>query len=259
MKALRLLAVALIVLPGPLWAQDLNEGLEQKDLLSVEKDIEQNIPDEIVVPESNFKKPLPKANYPKVSEETAQDLAVIQRNYMPKTERWQASLMGTLVPSDVLYKTYGLTARLGYHFTEKWGFELNESYFTSSKSEDLQNLESKQRVSATNQTSIRNLLTGQIYFNQIYGKMAFLDKQIVPFELYNILGYGIATDQNGDTSNALTVGIGDLVSLSRSSAVRIELSLSIFQSKTVAGDKSTTNFIFLNIGYSRFFPEPDYR
>ena len=102
--------------------------------------------------------------------------AAVQRNFMPKTSRFQILLAGSLVPTDVFYKTYGGNFRAGYHFNEKWGLELSQYLFSSSRGNDINSIENNQQISVKSVTSVRNLLSLNLYFNHIYGKIRLIKK-----------------------------------------------------------------------------------
>lgn len=193
------------------------------------------------------------------TEQTYNDLGVIQRSYMPKSERYQTYLGFVFAPNDVFYNTFGLNGRFNYHINETWGVELSGFWMTSSKSADLENIESKQGVTVKNVSSMRSMLSGHVYFSPIYGKTAWLDDKIIPYEVFASVGFGRLVDQNHRPADALILSIGELFSTTRSDAFRVDLSFAVYQATTVSGQKQSQNSIFLNLGWSHFFPEPSYR
>jgi outer membrane beta-barrel protein len=246
------------------WGQDEDPNAqspeEQQELQAVEKELEQNLPKEIVVPEKKYQAAPMKANYQDkfMNEEEMLDWAVVQKNYLPKTNRFQLFLAPSLLPSDVFYKTYGFTARAGVHMSERWGVELNYTQYWSSKSSDLLDLESVQGLTAL-AVAVQNYIFADIYFNQVYGKVALLDRYIIPFELYNILAVGTIQNQNKENLPAATIGIGNSFAINRSNNFRVELGYTVFQAKTSTGGKQTNNFVMFNFGWGHLMPGPTYR
>jgi outer membrane beta-barrel protein len=233
---------------------------EQQELQAVEKELEQNLPKEVVVPEKKYQAAPMKANFQDkfMNEEEMLDWAVVQKNYLPKTSRFQLFLAPSLLPSDVFYKTYGFTARAGVHMSERWGVEINYTQYWSTKSADLIDLESVQGLTAL-AVAVQNYIFADIYFNQVYGKVALMDRYIIPFELYNILAIGTIQNQNKENLPAMTIGIGNSFAINRSNNFRVELGYTLFQAKTSTGGKQTNNFVMFNFGWGHLMPEPTYR
>jgi outer membrane beta-barrel protein len=179
---------------------------------------------------------------------------IIQKNYMPKTERWHLSGGLTFMPNDVFFKTFGANLKASYHFNEQWGAEAVYISFSSQKSQDLKDLEDKQGVTAANIASVKNYTGAQVYHSSIYGKYAFYDRIIYPFEIYQYVGAGVMGLTEG-TAPAISLGMGQLVSLSRNSALRFDLNLLMYTAETASGSKQSANTLLLTLSYSRFFPE----
>ena len=230
---------------------------EDQEIQGVESSLEKSIP---TVPDSPtilpftiskqkdvivFDQPLGDSSDPQT--------VVIQKNYMPKTQRFGFSAGLTLFPSDVFFKTFGAQIRGRYHYSETWGFEASGILLASAKSVELRDLESKQGVTANNLATLNNYFGANLYFSNIYGKYAFADRKIFPFEIYQTLGVGqIAT--NKSSSPALSLGFGQLLSLSRNQALRVDLSLLLYQTETIASAKQSASSVLVTVSYDSFFP-----
>jgi outer membrane beta-barrel protein len=244
------------------WAQDATvEGLDKeelKDFQQVESQLEQRLPSAPIELKTNLKKA---PNFSKsselIQESEQKDYFIVQRNYMPKTERWQFNGAFAVIPNDVFFRTMGVQGKATYHFSEKLGLEFSLASFFSLKSDELKNMETTQAVTAK-QNTVRSILGMSVYFNHVYGKFAFQNRKIIPFEMYETLGLVMVQDSNG-SQVGLQAGIGELFSISRSQGLRVDLSMVIYNSKNQSGQSSMTNLLLLNFGYSRFYPEPDYR
>ncbi len=241
-------------LSEPAYAQDADEDNE---IQGVESELERNIPKRInpemtTIPSVGKKKDALEVETAKDSNADSQ-VVVIQKNYMPKTGRFNLSGGVTLFPSDVFFKTFGAQARGGYHLNEKWGIELSGILLTSSKSAELIDLEEKQSVTASNLATLKSYVGANIYFSSMYGKYALADRKIFPFEIYQTLGAGtVATDKS--SSLAFSAGLGQLLSLSRNEALRFDLSLLFYTTATVNKDKQQAMSLLLTLAYDGFFP-----
>ncbi len=243
--------------PGSPVVQDAKDSQEDDEIKSVESELEKNIPkrtepvgqktvvvgkkQDVVELDSN-KNPRPRSQ-----------IVVIQKNYMPKSGRFNLSGGITLFPSDVFFKTYGAQLKASYHFNETWGAELSGILLTSSKSAELQDLEGKQSVTANNLATLKNYFGANLYYSNSYGKYALSDRKIFPFEIYETLGFGsVVTDKS--SSPAISLGVGQLLSLSRNDALRVDLSLLFYQTETLTTEKQQATSLLVSISYANLFP-----
>lgn len=256
-----LIAALLISSSSLAFAETPEPAENDSEIQGVEKELEKQGASDVIAPVKLAPlKVSPTVEFPEAPKNrTSQDTIVIQKNYMPKTERMQIFGGFTLAPNDVFYKTMGLQLRVGYHFSEKWGTEFIALFLTSSKSAELKALEDKQGYGAQTMVSPRSYLGLDAYFNSMYGKAALNDRQIIPFEIYQTVGIGKMNTAVSNNASAVHLGIGQLFSISRSDALRIDLSLIIYQSKDINQLTQLTNTILLTVGYGRFFPEAQYR
>lgn len=187
------------------------------------------------------------------------DLAVIQKNYMPKTGRVQVSGGMTLLPSDVFFRTVGINTKVSYHFSETWGLEAFGYLFSSQAREEISKLETEQRLAVKSLVSVKSFYGLNVYFNSIYGKTALLNDRIIPFELYQTMGLGKVLTKDGEEATSVQAGIGDIFSVSRSSAIRVDLTWAFYNARNYLGEQQASNSLFLTLSYGHFFPEPSYR
>jgi outer membrane beta-barrel protein len=187
------------------------------------------------------------------------DLAVIQKNYMPKTERYQLSVNVASVPSDAFYSTLGLALKGSYHFNENWGAEVFTHIFSSTARDEVSNIASKNLVKVSNLVSLKSFSGFNIYNNFIYGKLSVEDKRVLPFEIYSTFGLGSLMTSKDDSSPSIQIGAGSLFSLDRSGAFRLELTWALYQTQLDQLNTSIENSTFFAIGYSWFWPHPEYR
>ena len=218
------------------------------------------------------KKVVPK----KVSElkilETFSDIAVIQRRFLPKTGRFEAYIAGGTNLNDAFFVGNGLQGRFGYYLSERWGIEAVASLFNNSDREVTQELKDR-GVQTLGQVSTDTFYGIDIKWTPIYGKYAYFNEKIVPFDLYFSFGLGITDPKIGepeegsnltvqDPGQPLTIrfGTGQIFALTKWMAFRWDLSWHFFNVQSPIDDsESLQNNLFLNLGISFFFPEAKYR
>ncbi|MFZ3231799.1 MAG: outer membrane beta-barrel domain-containing protein [Pseudobdellovibrio sp.] len=244
------------------FAQQDSTSAEDKDINIVEGLLERDIKYDFKykpIKKSTLKTPQ-KADYVGVQTEASYaDFAVIQKNYMPKSERFQISLGGMVLPTDVYYRSFGLNLKLGYHLSETWGVEVFDYYITSSARSEVNDLEAKQATSVQSLVSLKGYYGANLYYSSIYGKTSVFNSKIIPFEIYQSVGVGKVVNQKNEESTAFQFGLGEIFSLTRSTALRTDLTWAFYSTTNILGSTQASNSLFLTVSYSIFFPEPIYR
>lgn len=237
--------------------EDVGAGPDP-EVQTIEGVLEKNIPEGAPKVELNLQVQKPKNTIDYNQIESARDVrdtVIIQKTYMPKTERIQLFGGFTYAMNDVFFRTMGAQLRAGYHFSEKWGMEFTSFFLTSEDSKEKKDLLSNQGLVVQNLTTPASMYGLNAYFSSIYGKVALEDRKIIPFEFYQTLGVGQINTKPSSNSTAVYFGVGDLFSISKNSVVRADLSWFFYNGKTVSGGNQSANTIFLTIGYGRFVPE----
>jgi outer membrane beta-barrel protein len=194
-----------------------------------------------------------------ISETSYNDYAIVQRNYMPKSARWQFKGGLSTVTNDVFYNNFGLTFGGSYHFNETWGVGLNAIFLSSNRNSDAKNIKDVQSVNIENLVTLKNTYGASLYFTPIYGKWSLVNKKVMPFEIYLHGGAAQITNQSDLTSTAITTGAGQLITLTRSSALDINLNWHFYTTKNINNQDQANNSMLFTVGYSVFWPKPDYR
>lgn len=256
---------AVIALSTTVFAQT-SADLSYKEIDKIEEVLETNFP--ILESNPDGEPPAPpipvqtrqKADFSDVDTGTLySDLVVFQKNYMPKSGRLQLTTGIVTVPTDVFYLTGGLALKAAYHFSEAWGLEAFTNLLSSSARQEVNNISNNQLVSVNNLVSLRSFSGLNLYYNFIYGKLSLADKKVLPFEIFNTVGMGTMINTGNYQSTSMQIGLGGLFSLSRSTALRFDLTWAFYETQNILGTKANENSTFLSLGYSWFFPEPDYR
>lgn len=246
---------------------EIDSKLDYKEIDKVEEVLETNFPFEVETPSEadNFEQSLNRETRQKSSFKEMEktfyfsDLAVIQKNYMPKSGRYQLNLNASSVPSDAFYSTMGVAVRGAYHFNETWGAEAFTHLFTSAARDEVSNIATKNLVKVSNLVSLKSFSGINIYTNFIYGKLSIKDERVLPFEIYSTFGLGSLITSKDDSSPSAQIGAGALFSINRSGALRVDLSWALYQTKLDQQVSSIENSTFLSLGYSWFWPNPEYR
>lgn len=189
------------------------------------------------------------------------DIAVIQKRFLPKTQRFEGfgGLNGIL--NDKFFTSVGLSGRLGYHFTERLGIELLVMVWATGERDVTTSLKNS-GVITTNFVSPQNYYGADIRWTPVYGKMSFLNNKITTFDLYFSAGAGITNTNQGGSEPTIHLGTGQVFAITKSAAFRWDFSWNFYNAKSgVAGaqQNSLYNNLFLTLGASFFFPEATYR
>lgn len=211
--------------------------------------------------------------------ETFDDIAVIQKRYLPKTGRFEFYFGGGTNLNDAFFAGNGVTARFGYNFKEKWAVEGIYSYIQNDN-RDVTNELLERGVNTEGSVSTDGYYGVDIKWTPIYGKYAYFNEKIIPFDLYFSLGFGqtdpkIAASSGGDTVSSVEsaytvkIGTGQIFAITKWMAFRWDMSLHMIDATTTVRDSTTNavisegnslnNNLFLNVGLSFFFPEANYR
>lgn len=243
---------------SPAQAQETEDAAQDPEIQTIESVLEKNVPEG--APKVELKL-TPQKNQNKIDYSTLdvarkmEDTVVIQKIYMPKTNRIQLFGGFTYAANDAFFRTLGGQFRLGYHFNETWGVEATTFYLSSTPTQAVDDLAAKQNMQVENLTTPKSLLGVNAYFSTIYGKMALEERKIIPYEFYQTAGVGSISTNPASTAAAFYFGVGNIFSLSKDSELRADLSWFFYNGKTVRGDSQSANTIFVTIGYGRFLPE----
>lgn len=188
-----------------------------------------------------------------------QQVSVIQKRYLPRTDRFQFFVGPTLTLNDPWFNVMGGTLRMAYNLREAWGVEVGYSFLSSEKTQALRELNKENRTAAENIVEAKSYYNVDLNWTPLYGKMTWLDQQIVYYDTYFSLGFGGTEIQTGDSQATLHLGLGQIFSVSKKMAFRWDLSWNLYEAPQIDNDNGSFNNVFLSAGVSFFFPEATYR
>ncbi|PWU17782.1 MAG: outer membrane beta-barrel domain-containing protein [Bdellovibrio sp.] len=195
------------------------------------------------------------------------EVSVIQRRFLPKTQRFQLNLGLTTIANDPWFWGVGAGGRFGYSFTEAWSVELAFLFLSNTEKDSVKDLRANLGIITNSIISTQGYIGVDAVWSPIYGKMSLFSKRIVPFDMYFAAGLGQTSIANAKSSSAtaLHLGTGQIYAMSKSVGFRWDLSWNFFSATanpTAANANpsvSTFNNLMLTLGASFFFPEAKYR
>lgn len=196
------------------------------------------------------------------------EIAVLQKRYLPRTGRFELNPSFTTITNDPFFSSTGWGMRLGYNFTEAWGIEGSYMAISTSKRQVTKSLEER-TVKTSTLVSPENYSGLDLKWSPSYGKMAYMNSSIVPFDLYFSMGLGTTRTNQDESASTLHLGTGQTFAITKAFAFRWDFSANIYTAsalvETSAGSgvyeekKQNFNNLFLTVGMSWFFPEASYR
>lgn len=193
-----------------------------------------------------------------------EDVAVIQRKFLPRTKRFEFTGSGMTSVNNPFFNNLGLAIRGAYHITENHGLEAQYMLFSNTRRGVTDALRDKRLVQTENLVTAKSYMGLAYKYVPVYGKITFLNHIIVPFDLYFTLGGGMSQTQK-QSEPTLHFGSGQSFAISKKVAFRWDIVWN-FYSATVDAvrpktgtTKSFHNDLFLSAGMSFFIPEATYR
>lgn len=194
------------------------------------------------------------------------DISVIQKRYLPKTERFQVYGALGVTTNSPWFLSAGGKINAGYHFTEKWGVEFTGMFLSSSEKDSAKQIRSNNSLEPERFVLTKSHLGLDLVWAPIYGKITSLNNEITPFDMYFSGGVGQANTTSQEKNvTAFHVATGQIFALSKSMAFRWDYSWYMYQatpqvdSLTSTPEKSSYNDLIFTAGVSFFFPEAGYR
>lgn len=203
------------------------------------------------------------------------DVAVIQRRFLPKTQRFELSGGAFTNLNNPFFNSMGLSARLAYYLREKYALEAIGAFATTTTRQVTDDLEERSGCSDPDGSggcggiTTDNLVTSKGFFaiafkwNPIYGKITWLNKTIVPFDLNFNIGAGMTQTTEDESVPTLHLGTSQVFAWSKGIAFRWDLYWNLYSATATnsQGQKETLNQndLFLGVGMSFYFPEATYR
>lgn len=192
-----------------------------------------------------------------------EDIAVIQKRYLPKTKRFEISGLGFTNINNPFFNNLGFGVKGAYYFSEKWGIEGIGNWFGVAARQVTEDLERKANVTAANTVTARSFLGAAVKWSPIYGKISLLNESIVPFDLSFSAGGGLTKTEEASGEPTIHLGTSQNFAISKSWSFRWDILWNFYQANAVdsAGNKVkiAQNDLFIGLGISLYIPEATYR
>lgn len=186
------------------------------------------------------------------------EVSVLQKRFLPKTNRGQIFGGFSLTTNDPFYNTVGATLKGSYFLSEMWGIEFQYMTLSSSEAQSTKELYSVQNIGTDSLSYTKEYLGANILWVPIYGKMTWYNRKIIPFDFYFGLGGGQTKTHVKSGIETVQLSAGQIFALSKSFALRWDFSWNFFSAKAI-NEEGTINNLFFSAGASFFFPEANYR
>lgn len=191
------------------------------------------------------------------------DVAIIQRRFLPKTGRFEISGTGFTNLNNPFFTNIGIGLRAAYYLKESYAIEGLFNFGTTASRQVTDDLETKRRITTDNVVTSKGFLGAAFKWNPIYGKITWLNKSIVPFDMNFNLGFGMTQTTENDSEPTIHLGTSQVFAWTKSMAFRWDIMWNMY---TATGtndsgvkENMTQNDLFLGIGMSFYFPEASYR
>lgn len=187
------------------------------------------------------------------------EVSVIQKRFLPKTQRFQFTGAFTTITNNPWFFTAGVSLKAAYYFTEAWGVEGMYNAMSSSARQSANELHDNNNVSADSFGFPKNYMGLDAKYTPFYGKMSWLNKKIVPFEHYFTAGVGNTSVSTGGSGFTLHFGTGQNFAISKRFSVNWDFSMMNYSAKDTLGTNQSFSDLLLTVGMSFFYPEASYR
>ena len=213
-----------------------------------------------------------------------QNVVVLQSRFLPRTVRFELSPAVAFFLSSEFFLNSGIGGSFGFNILEKHGFEFRGLYAVSMERQVLVSMDRKLQFKPLKSQDRTEGFFGLVYkWFPLYGKMAWWNRRIIPFETFLILGGGVSsvlcssaseqiqTDSFFGNCMALSsnlsqkweptgiFGIGQSYSLSRNTAIRMDFTYQLYPFRIAEGGISRidgiNSDIVISFAFSMFFPE----
>ena len=162
------------------------------------------------------------------------DVAVIQKRFLPKTGRFELSGGAFTNFNNPFFNAIGVSARLAYYLTERYAVEGIANIATTSTRQVTDDLEKTPAITTDNVVTSNGFYGLAFKWNPIYGKITWLNKSIVPFDINFNVGLGMTSTTEDEMEPTLHLGTSQVFALSKGMAFRWDLTWNMYQATTTS-------------------------
>ncbi|MCB9026191.1 MAG: outer membrane beta-barrel domain-containing protein [Bdellovibrionaceae bacterium] len=194
------------------------------------------------------------------------DIAVIQRRYMPKTNRFEFSAALGNSLNNAFFNNWGAIGRVAYYLTEKHGLEFQFFWLNSNERAITESLRNDQSVQTRSLVVPENYKGISYKYVPVYGKIALFNKRIIPFDLYFSVGGGLTNTGLEEEESTINLGTGQQFYITKAMALRWDFALNVYTADIYEDNNGTLKKstkaqtdLFIALGVSYYWPGATYR
>lgn len=133
--------------------------------------------------------------------------AIVRNKYFYKTGRIELGLTGGIMPYDSLVEHYIFGGRASWHLHDHFGWEIIDAQIAIPKTTSFATgLVSARGLSNLQTSRLKQSYTTNILLSPFYGKIRFFGSQVLYFDIYFVLGGGLANTETMKYSTTATDG-----------------------------------------------------
>ncbi len=133
--------------------------------------------------------------------------AIVRNKYFYKTGHIEFGLTGGVMPYDSLVNHYMLGGRASWHLHDHFGWEVIDAQIAfPSTTSFATGLVSDRGLSNLQTSRLKQVYTTNILMSPFYGKIRFFGSQVLYFDIYFVLGGGLANTETMKYSTTATSG-----------------------------------------------------
>lgn len=214
---------------------------------------------------SNLGLAAPKLVLPENQEEFEKTSRLVVRNKLYyKPGKLEFAGTGGLMPYDDVNNQYFVGAKATWHWTDYWGWEVVEFQKAFSSTTDwVKNLVKSKNIPNLQTAQLNYLATTNLVFSPFYGKVRVFGSSLVYFDLYAVVGGGLAgtrtvklSDGNPEsevktgTDPVFDFGVGFKVFMGPSFGMLLDLRDYLTYSETYGKRSVKSNYtVFLGLNF----------
>lgn len=194
--------------------------------------------------------------------------AVVRNKYFYKTGKIEVGATAGVMPYDSVVNHYMFGGKATWHFSDHFGWEVADIQVgMPSITSDIRSKVDGNGLTNVQLSQIKLLATSNLIVSPIYGKIRFFGSQILYFDIYTVLGFGVANTKTIKLSSsapkeslvregiepALDFGLGVKIFTSDALALLIDLRDYVTFTEVYSTKKPRSNFSVF-AGLSFFLP-----
>jgi len=103
------------------------------------------------------------------------EVSIIQKKFLPKTERFQLYLAGGMTTNSPWFLNLGAKVNISYFFTETFGIELGGMFLSNSEREVSKEIRENNRLQPEKFVNTKSHYGADLVWAPIYGKVSFVN------------------------------------------------------------------------------------